>query len=448
MKKILFFLTFSVFILVCIEVNADEIGPDNPDYYDYSEINNVLRDYDNLDFGTMVKELSQGEDGDFLKRLGDRLIAYVLNEINAEKAVILQLFLIGICAALVSGIAKAFFNNTTSEVSFYLVLMLLMCTLAAGYKIAARIVVSTLEVIIELMNAIVPVYVVSVGFVAGSNSACSLYQIIAIVIAFVEKFMRDFILPLVYVFTIANFVNNMSEENLLSKMCELIKTIISWVLRAIMSLIIGINVIRGILSPVIDSIKATALGRTASMLPGVGRIISSVSDIVLGCGTLIKNSIGVAAAITIMVISIIPVLKILLSSIGYKLVGAVLEPVSDKRIVNAVNGMYEEVHGLEEELKVAYNDVDFCLKVREKKYKVVYNPYAVLYHYESKSRGQDDTPEKKERFRRESRYMVDKWAEYYDKGDPFYNVNLTLLSTECDLRGKYEYKVLDRIRMD
>lgn len=110
--------------------------------------------------------------------------------------------------------------------------------------------------------------------------------------------------------------------------------------------------------------------------------------------------------------------------------------------------VYEEVHGLEEELKVAYNDVDFCLKVREKKYKVVYNPYAVLYHYESKSRGQDDTPEKKERFRRESRYMVDKWAEYYDKGDPFYNVNLTLLSTECDLRGKYEYKVLDRIRMD
>lgn len=341
MKKILFFLTFSVFFLVCTEVNADEIGPDNPDYYDYSEINNVLRDYDNLDFGTMVKELSQGEDGDFLKRLGDRLIAYVLNEINAEKTIILQLFLIGICAALVSGIAKAFFNNTTSEVSFYLVLMLLMCTLAAGYKIAARIVVSTLEVIIELMNAIVPVYVVSVGFVAGSNSACSLYQIIAIVIAFVEKFMRDFILPLVYVFTIANFVNNMSEENLLSKMCELIKTIISWVLRAIMSLIIGINVIRGILSPVIDSIKATALGRTASMLPGVGRIISSVSDIVLGCGTLIKNSIGVAAAITIMVISIIPVLKILLSSIGYKLVGAVLEPVSDKRIVNAVNGMYE-----------------------------------------------------------------------------------------------------------
>lgn len=56
--------------------------------------------------------------------------------------------------------------------------------------------------------------------------------------------------------------------------------------------------------------------------------------------------------------------------------------------------LYDEVGGFEEELEVAFNDVDFCLKVREKGYLVVYNPYAVLYHYESKSRGYEDTPEK------------------------------------------------------
>lgn len=97
--------------------------------------------------------------------------------------------------------------------------------------------------------------------------------------------------------------------------------------------------------------------------------------------------------------------------------------------------IYNEVKGLEEDLAVAYNDVDYCLKVRDKGYLVVFEPYAELYHYESKSRGgEDETEEKKIRFKKEQNYIIDKWSKYIDKGDPYYNVNLTLTRSDFALK--------------
>jgi GT2 family glycosyltransferase len=95
---------------------------------------------------------------------------------------------------------------------------------------------------------------------------------------------------------------------------------------------------------------------------------------------------------------------------------------------------FEAVGGLDEQLKVAFNDIDFCLKVREKGYRVIYNPYALLYHYESKSRGYEDTPEKIERFQGESLYLVEKWSKIMDEGDPHYNPNLSLSTTDFSIR--------------
>lgn len=85
--------------------------------------------------------------------------------------------------------------------------------------------------------------------------------------------------------------------------------------------------------------------------------------------------------------------------------------------------VFEEVNGLTEEYVVACNDVDYCLKVREKDYLVVYDAFSEWYHYESKSRGYEDTPEKKERFAKEVEKFGKRWNKILDDGDPFYNSN-------------------------
>lgn len=95
--------------------------------------------------------------------------------------------------------------------------------------------------------------------------------------------------------------------------------------------------------------------------------------------------------------------------------------------------IFEEVGGFNEvDLKVAFNDVDFCLKVLAAGYRNVWTPYADLYHHESATRGVEDTPEKVERFNREAGYMYKRW-ETQTKPDPAYNVNLTLNSEDFSL---------------
>ena len=95
---------------------------------------------------------------------------------------------------------------------------------------------------------------------------------------------------------------------------------------------------------------------------------------------------------------------------------------------------FDAVGGLSEELAVAFNDIDFCMKLRKAGYLIVYNPYAELYHYESKSRGLEDTPEKVARFNKEIATFEKKWPDILKNGDPYYNPNLTLKSQDFSLK--------------
>lgn len=98
--------------------------------------------------------------------------------------------------------------------------------------------------------------------------------------------------------------------------------------------------------------------------------------------------------------------------------------------------VFDEVQGFEEQLSVAFNDVDFCLRVREKQYLVVYDPYVELYHYESKSRGAEDSKEKVRRFQSEIEFMRCRWETLLKKGDPYYNKNLSLVKWNYSLKPK------------
>lgn len=102
---------------------------------------------------------------------------------------------------------------------------------------------------------------------------------------------------------------------------------------------------------------------------------------------------------------------------------------------------FEAVGGFSEELAVAFNDIDFCMKIRKLGKLVVYAPYALLYHYESKSRGLEDTPEKVERFNREVAVFARKWPDILKNGDPYYNPNLTLRKSNFALRDLKKEKI-------
>ena len=96
--------------------------------------------------------------------------------------------------------------------------------------------------------------------------------------------------------------------------------------------------------------------------------------------------------------------------------------------------VFNEIGGLDEEFAVALNDVDLCLNIRDKGKKIILDPNILMYHYESKSRGTDEAPEKINRFKSEIKRFRDKWKKELEEGDPYYSPNLTLDRLDCTPR--------------
>lgn len=116
---------------------------------------------------------------------------------------------------------------------------------------------------------------------------------------------------------------------------------------------------------------------------------------------------------------------------------------------NAVTGacmmtkksIFEDVGYMDETMAVAFNDLDFCLKIRTLGKLIVFDPFVTGIHYESKTRGYEDTPEKVERFENEIKKFQTKWKDIYEKGDPYYNKNFSINSCQYDIRSNLEGKV-------
>ncbi|MDO4623104.1 MAG: glycosyltransferase family 2 protein [Eubacteriales bacterium] len=131
-----------------------------------------------------------------------------------------------------------------------------------------------------------------------------------------------------------------------------------------------------------------------------------------------------------------------------------LQAIHDVSAVTAAclmikKSVYDEVGGLDEDFRVALNDMDLCLKVRKAGKLVVMDPAVELFHYESKSRGSEEAPEKHERFKQEIRMFREKWADILEKGDPYYSPNLSLMFGDCRVRAADEYfDIVEEIKRD
>lgn len=115
-------------------------------------------------------------------------------------------------------------------------------------------------------------------------------------------------------------------------------------------------------------------------------------------------------------------------SYGYMSRGAITQNFSAVTFacVMIPSSVYKQVDGIDSGFQVAFNDVDMCMRIRKNDYLIVFTPYAELYHYESKSRGTEDTPEKVKRFNSEIDRFQQRWKAELEAGDPYYNRHLTL----------------------
>lgn len=312
--------------------------------YDFDQVNESLRRLfpdEKLDFKETVAELMSGDlnlTADLLGRLAKDQLTYAF---RSGKDNLIHILLIAMIAAVFSNFSSIFQNRQISEVGFYMLYLLLIALCLSTFGSVTDWVSEGIEGLTSFMGVFCPLYFLSVAVAKGSVTAVAFYNLVLFLIYLVEVLIVNVLLPVIHIYIMVKVLNFLSEEDYLSKFAELIEMVVSWTLKTVLTCIVGLNLIQGLMSPAIDTVKRSALTRGAEAIPGIGDAIGGVTEVALGTAVLVKNGIGMAGAVVCLSLCILPLAEIAGIALMYKLAVALIQPVSDKRIVGCVESVGE-----------------------------------------------------------------------------------------------------------
>ena len=310
---------------------------------DFSDIDTALRRQESTEgikFQELVQKLMDGEEID--KRwLAKEALHMVFGEVMAFRSTLVQIVLLCVVFAILYNFADVFENPAVTEISFYIVYMLLLVLLMKSFFILRDVSVEVIGEMMVFLKVLIPVFTMSMAFSGQVTTAAGFYDMTFMLIYGMEWMMRYLIVPAVQIYMVLELMNYLTEEELLSKMTDLIKSGVAWVMKLLFTLVIGINVVQNLLTPVIDTFKSGLIAKTAGMLPGFGASINAVTEIMVGSGIIIKNGIGLAAILVLLAMCLGPLVKVGVMAFLYKMLAAMIQPISDRRMIGCISSAGE-----------------------------------------------------------------------------------------------------------
>lgn len=350
-KIIIIFLIWLIFPQTIYAKPVEEIWTKQLDTVDFSSIeqvvNRIKKQSDNsyleeFDFSETIRKIIKGEIDFSILSVTKVVVKLFFQEIKGFMSLIGKLLIISILCALLNNIAESFQNKSTSQIGFYVCYIVLIILLLQSFQIAMEVSQSTIENMVLIMQSVLPILLTLMMTSGGVSSGTIFEPIILFSVQTISMFVKSIILPTIFLIAVIGVVNSLSGKEVLKKMKELFEQITDWILKGIAALFVGIMGIHGLTAPALDGIiNNAAKSAVSTFVPIVGEALSGAVDVVMNCSLLIKNAIGVGAIILLCIYCIIPVIKILSFLFAYKIAAALIEPISDKRIVNCISDMGE-----------------------------------------------------------------------------------------------------------
>ncbi|MCD8098925.1 MAG: stage III sporulation protein AE [Lachnospiraceae bacterium] len=307
----------------------------------YGEIQQLLDGLlgSDLDFQAMVESGAAGESPLSWKRLASLVQSALFEELLAQKQLWMHILVLAFAATLLLHFADVFQNRSVPEISFCMIYMILFLLLISSFQTSLGIAREVMEAMRSFMTVLAPAWLLAMTLSSYLTSAGVYYEFILLLISGVQWLAESFVLPCAEIYVLLVLVNHLSREKRLGQFAELMSMAADWSLKVALALVCGFHMIQGLVSPAADSFRNQAISRGIGMVPGVGSAGSGVTDLVLGSAVLIKNGIGAAALIVLILLCLIPLVKLAVIMAVYYLLAAVLQPVSDERIVGCLSGM-------------------------------------------------------------------------------------------------------------
>lgn len=355
-KKVIFFLSF---LLLCmtgkilwncenvpaaVEVTGNETAENILKDLELDEVQKMLNEMmgeNSFSLKQMAADLIDGKEALSAETIQKFLRTVLFNGLENEKSLLLKLILLMFLAAVFANCAEVFGNGQIGEISFYVVYLMVFILLMNSFKEMSASLEKIISWMTEFMRGLAPAYFMAVSAASGTASAAVFYEGVLILVWMIQWILLNVLLPGAGFYVLLELVNNLSKEDMLDKLAELLNTAVSWGLKTLLGAAVGLQVVRNLVAPVMDSMKRGILGKAAGAIPAVGNAVNMVTELVLTSAVLVRNCLGVAILVVFVVVGAGPVLHYGMLSLIYRLMAAVSQPVSDRRLVGAFSTMGE-----------------------------------------------------------------------------------------------------------
>lgn len=308
----------------------DELGK----YID-EDTKDLLGGYDADEF---INDLLSGTVDIDMKSLGSKALKFLFRELFQNLGILIKITVLVIICALLKNLQASFMNEGAGQIAFYVCYIVIVSILLVSFGIVMNMGIRIIDTMVGFMYTVVPVLLALL--ISGGNITAGgiLHPVMLMIVETAATIIRNAFVPLIFISTILAIVNNISEKIQLTRLVNLIKQIVSWSLGIILTIFIIAVTMQGSLGAVIDgATQKAAKFAISTFIPIVGKTLSDAADTVIGCTLLIKNAAGFAVMTGILLICIVPLLKIIALVGLFKAAGALLEPISESRIINCIN---------------------------------------------------------------------------------------------------------------
>lgn len=229
-------------------------------------------------------------------------------------------------------------NSSASQIVYMIQYLVIVTILINSLVSILEITKNSISELINFMNLLIPI-LITLMLTTGCIVTTTMAQpILIFLVSFIGNFINNFIIPLVLISIVLSIVSNISNKINISRISKFLKSTIIWVLGILFTIFTSTLSIEGTLSSSVDGVTAkTAKAAVSNFIPVVGKIMGDAVETVIGCGNILKNSVGVLGVIIIIAITLVPIIKVTLLMFSFKLTSAVCEVVADEKIVKLID---------------------------------------------------------------------------------------------------------------
>ncbi|HCJ09361.1 MAG: stage III sporulation protein AE [Lachnospiraceae bacterium] len=305
-----------------------------------ADLNGIRRAYgmeEDISFQDVFQILMNGDVEGAIQKALESFYQGMLVEVLENRTLLIKLLLLIVIAAVFHNYSSILKVSYVGEQGFYITYLMIAMLLLQSFSLVYDMAEELICYIKELMECLLPAFYMSVVLCSGLTTSQMVNSMFLGMLALLEKVLLYLVLPAIRVYFLVVVLNQIQSKDRFSKLAALIKQSVCFILKAVGTGIIGLNVMKSILVPVYDNAKYSVLQKGLSLLPG-GSSFSALGTILLGAGVLIKNCVGISAVLLLVVLGGIPLLKMFSFYVAYRVILAFVQPVSDKRILAGIQG--------------------------------------------------------------------------------------------------------------